>query len=1061
MKKNLLAGLLGLVCAVAGAGIFEDFERGAMGGTAIGEARVPVDYTARCMRLSARGLAAAVPIQAAHLKHFTFAELSPIDARGLFVAEGERDGVRYLLIRCAQPRRMTEFVVVPGAGYPAEAAELWDPRQGTRERPIVEKGRIRLRVEPCASFFLVWPQTAGVVAPRVEEPVGRRVAARVLRQKGEPAATRLEFDLGLVKPTGRLFFVCDRLEKGALAALEINGAYAGGFQQGPYRMDVTRFVKAGENTLVVSRGVENPRLVWMAPAAGPYDLRCEYQTAPLGVVKPRFFWKYAGAKPSAWTFAVATAPERLAAGDVWRGEVKDHLYVEPSLNLTPWTRYWWRVEGDGAAAEGTFVSGSESWTKPFFKRSWKGEPAEYWRARKQVELHGAKRVILAVTSRGCHKLFVNGRPASEGFGPNRSHIEDGILLAETYDITPLVREGRNDFELLMGDGWARFKTCAKESCVAIDGRAETALGTVVIDSATPWLVSRTGTSTIGPWGWSFGGEHLRDVPLNAGEVPGTPVAETFSISCDVADRDALVKEIRPVSIEPSDETGEWRIDMGEAFTGFLRLRLKGEKGTVAKLTASDQLVVKCAFKQEYEYEFCGGEGVFENRLNWLAGRYFYLRGCARPGLDDVTGLSIGCVARRTGDFTGDRDLEQVLKLDTDTFIATTLAGVTMDCPHRERLGYGEASLSSMWGDGLPYFDSAAYYAAYLLKWASSQEPDGHIPHVSPDYRGGGGTFWGNFPIYAFTDFTRLYPDRRLRAVLTPVIEKWLDYLDRQTENGILRKYEDGKYGCLGDWAFPDGKIRDWGETSAARYFNCCAYAWAIRQALDLEGVITSPLRRAQLEARLAVVQQAIDRDYYRNGLYLSEDARYQVMGLVSGAAARAGHAAETERAFLDIVEWKGYVDGGSPSFTTMLRMLCTTPRGRELALRALRRHAFPGYLFFADEGYNTLPEYWAYGRKSIGSMIHTCFTGAAGTLMYGLAGFDVKGNTVTVAPFLSPALPNFAAHTETLYGTLAIKVESVRGRKVVWVTCPAGCRGTFVGRDRQPLAEGLNRFVCD
>ena len=874
--------------------------------------------------------------------------------------------------------------------------------------------------------------------------------------------TELRFSFGEVKPAGRFVLLFDGLKPGAVCAVEVNGQFAGGCIGAPCQLDVTRWLRAGANLIRLSSDVvKQPRLVRLAPAEGPYDLRCEYQTEPIGVVQPRFFWKYAGKRPAKWRLDIAAHPDFGAQNRVYSGETSEHLYVEPKLALRPFTRYWWRVSAGSCTAVGSFVSGIDAWTKPFFKRSWKWAPAEYWRARKQVELHGAQRVILAVTSRGCHKLYVNGRAASEGFGPNRSHIEDGILLAETYDVTSLVKEGLNEFELLLGDGWARFKTCNKESCVSIDGRAETAAGTVVIDSSTPWLVSRTGLGTVGPWGWNFGGEHLTDVRQVEGECAGTPVAEKFTISCDVSDRDAVAKEIRPVSIEPTAEKDEWRIDMGEEFTGFVRLRLKGQKGQMAQMTVSDQAALKCAFNQRYEYVFAGGDGVFENRLNWMAGRYLYLSGCARPAVTDVTGLSIGCVLRRTGDFTGDADLARVLSLDADTFIATTLSGVTMDCPHRERLGYGEASLSSMWGDGLPYFDSAAYYYAYLLKWASSQEPDGHIPHVSPDYRGGGGTFWSNFPIYALSDFWRLYPDQRLRSVIRPVADKWLDYLDAHTHNGILEKYETGRFGCLGDWAFPDGVIRDWGESRAARFFNCCAYAWAIRQALALDGLVPAPARRQTLEARLRVVQQAIDREYYRDGLYYSEDARYQVMGLVSGAAEAAGHAAETERAMLDIVEWKGYVDGGSPSFTTLLRVLCTTARGRELALRALRRHQFPGYLYFADEGYNTLPEYWNYGRNSMGSMIHTCFTGAAGTLMYGLAGFDVKGNEITVAPFLSPALPNFAAHLETLYGTLSIKVESVRGRKIVWVTCPAGCHGTFVGRTHQPLVEGRNRFECD
>ena len=92
-------------------------------------------------------------------------------------------------------------------------------------------------------------------------------------------------------------------------------------------------------------------------------------------------------------------------------------------------------------------------------------------------------------------------------------------------------------------------------------------------------------------------------------------------------------------------------------------------------------------------------------------------------------------------------------------------------------------------------------------------------------------------------------------------------------------------------------------------------------------------------------------------------------------------------------------------------------------------------------------------------MIHTCYTGPAGALFHGFAGFEIDGNKITVAPLLSDTLLNFSAYTETLYGTLWVKVESKGGRRIVWVLCPYGCDGTFVADGaRHALRPGLNRF---
>lgn len=891
----------------------------------------------------------------------------------------------------------------------------------------------------------------------------------------KPLETKIEevatFDLGTVKPAGRLFLTGEALEDGKNAFFEVNGAGAGGFVTRPYRMDVTRFVKAGSNAIrILGARLVKPRLVWTAPADGPYDLRCEYLREPLGVVKPRLFWKYAGERPEKWKVKVweCGGPDTVRSGAVAAFDTADHLYVEPKIALKPFVRHRWRVEGRGTAAEGSFVSGIGKWRMPFFRPDWKYDPLEYWVARKRLELHGAKSVILSLATLGSHRLYVNGRAASAGFGPNRSHIEDGILLAATYDVTPLVRDGVNEIDVYVNDNWTGMRFCKeRRSCLSVDGLALTEKGTVAIDSSSPWTVAKSCDRSYGAMskhcnGRARGIERLCDVERLTDERQGVlRQGPAFNVTCDVSDLDWCIRELRPVSIE--QDGNAWKIDMGEEFTGFMRLRLKGRTGTVAHMTVSDTFVDRCTFGQIAEFRFCGGDGVFENRLNWQSGRFFYLTGCERPEAEDVTGIVLSTVGRRDGDFRGDHDLETIRDLDNNTMTATTQLGVTVDCPHRERLGYGEASLSAMWGN-MPFFDSAAYFYAYILKWGGSQEPSGRIPHTSPDGYGWGGTFWSNFPVYSLWEYTRLYPDRRLVGTMRPVVDKWLDYLHSHVrEDGILGKYEPGRGDCLGDWLYPEihftkGAWGDWGDTVEGMFFNNCSYAWAIVRALETPGLVTDPARRAELKRRHGALVKAIDREWYRDGIYVSEDARYQSIALLCGAAEAGGHHAETERATLDIVERKGYVDGGSPSYTVILRVLCMSRRGRELALRAFRRHEAPGFLFFADAGYNTIPEDWWYGRNSRGSMIHTCYTGPAGALMHGFAGLDVNGREVTVAPFLSDALPNFSAHTETLYGTVAVKVESRGDRRVVTVACPNGMKGRYIGAEKHVLRAGLNRF---
>lgn len=778
-----------------------------------------------------------------------------------------------------------------------------------------------------------------------------------------------------------------------------------------------------------------------------FDLRTEYRHEALGtVLYPRFFWKHEGVKERGFTLSVASARDKLTFPDVCRLVTEETAYVPLPCRLRPLTRYFWRVEAGEIRAESAFVTGIEEWKAPFIRKAGEFRKNEYALFRKCVTLEKPAEGLIAVASRGYHKLYVNGSALSEGFAPNRSHIEDGFLLSEVYDLSPFLKDGENVIELVTDDGWGR--KCDLEAALSVDGFVKDANGEKSVDTRTPWMCYPTGEWCTGEYAWSdFGGEHLRDLPL---EAEGTEAVfteiENLSVRPDRMERDRIMRRIRPLSI---GEKEPWKIDMGENFTGFVRLKLKGKAGTTATLTVSDKESEEITFHQVYEYEFTGGSAVFENKLNWSAGRYLWLSGAERPEIGDIEGLVITNLPHKTGGFRGDEDLETIERLDVGSFVANTVSGATMDCPHRERLGYGETGCSTTWGLGLPLFDSAAYYAAYLRTWVTSQYPDGRFPHVSPDFWGGGGTQWSNYPVIGLADFYEYYPDDRLVADMRPALLKWLGYLWSHVKDGVMERYEHDEWDFLGDWATPEGG--DWGSHPEALGFNNCSFAYALRRALNIPGLFTEE-EKVLWEARHKELCRGIEKAFYHDGFYVAPHARYQAIALLSGAA--EGHYEETEKIMLDIIGKKGYLDGGSAGFTMMLRALMRTEEGRETALKMLKRRECPGYLYFADHGQTTLPEMWDISDIYGGSRIHTCYSGASGFLMRGLAGLKINGNEATIKPHLSPLLPSFEAETGTLCGTLKVKVSE----KAVCVTLPYGMKGKLVLDKEYSLKEGENRI---
>ena len=113
------------------------------------------------------------------VRAFDFPGLSAADGRMLAVNHYVKDGAETLFIANQDFKRRRDISLC--AKWPVEKAELWDPMQGTIEKPVIENGHVKLALEPSQAVFLVWPNGAlGERAlPRVEMPQGEVVAATV------------------------------------------------------------------------------------------------------------------------------------------------------------------------------------------------------------------------------------------------------------------------------------------------------------------------------------------------------------------------------------------------------------------------------------------------------------------------------------------------------------------------------------------------------------------------------------------------------------------------------------------------------------------------------------------------------------------------------------------------------------------------------------------------------------------------------------------------------------------------------------------------------------------
>ena len=123
------------------------------------------------------------------VREFDFEGISFKDRKMLAVNRCEKDGNAILFIANQDVRRRRDFGI--RAVWPAERAELWNPMQGTVERPAVENGLVKIALEPSQAIFLVWPTDA-----RDARPYHAAVGARVPRARNDAPLPRVDVSGG-------------------------------------------------------------------------------------------------------------------------------------------------------------------------------------------------------------------------------------------------------------------------------------------------------------------------------------------------------------------------------------------------------------------------------------------------------------------------------------------------------------------------------------------------------------------------------------------------------------------------------------------------------------------------------------------------------------------------------------------------------------------------------------------------------------------------------------------------------------------------------------------------
>ncbi|NLV42934.1 MAG: family 78 glycoside hydrolase catalytic domain [Candidatus Hydrogenedentes bacterium] len=771
---------------------------------------------------------------------------------------------------------------------------------------------------------------------------------------------------------------------------------------------------------------------------GVTHLRCENLYNPLGIDRPqpRLSWMLTpgprGLAQSAYQVIVTADDPKVAPGEekvLWDSGkvVSDQSSFVPygGEPLVSGARCYWKVRTwDQDGKESAWSEQAYFTVGPITMADWKGE----WIGCDWMEnnegplplLH--KMVTLSeqparaeahICVLGYYELYVNGRKAGdEVLVPAVSDYAKRGLYT-TLDLSEYLKAGENCIGLWLGRGWstAILEPASKQGPVV---KAQVKItyadgATLMIPTDATW---KAHPSHITPLGKGSSGDYGGELVEAAKEVrdwstagfddsawqpatihhPPTPLIEA-----QMMEGNCLLDEVLPVSVSPLEDG--FLVDMGRNYTGWFELRMPDEleAGARVDLAYADKRFPDGKFQtynQRDTYVARGGGGEsFRNRFNYHAFRYAIVNGMPRaPKLDEIKGNLVSTDYNRAAEFSCDHSLlNDIYNMVVWTHRCLSLGGYTVDCPHRERLGYGGDSGTSMEAAMLN-FRSGPFYAKWAADWRLSQAEDGDLPHTAPNsQQAGGGPVWSGFAITMPWMVYTYYGDKAVLEQGWPVMQNWLAFIETKMGDGILQPYSgigcNMEWSFLGDWVPPGRKQgKDRVDDHSTLFFNNCYLV----HCLQLASKIGAVLGKADDAARYAAQAEALAARLHEKFLnpdgatYANGEQTYLAMPLLFNVTPDTHRAQVLAALEKDIVETrKGHLNTGMHGNYYMARLLIDERRNDLLTLMHTQE-TFPSYGNMLKNGATTILEEW----DGDNSQIHNTMISIGMWFIRGLGGIQ-------------------------------------------------------------------------
>jgi alpha-L-rhamnosidase len=845
-------------------------------------------------------------------------------------------------------------------------------------------------------------------------------------------------------------------------------------------------------------------------------LLVENLSNPIGmdVRSPGFTWQLVSDRrntmQTAYEVRVAKSKDVLKEKDLlWSsGKINSDSSVHVVYKGKPLqsgNKYYWRVRVWDNQGKASDWSQTAYWQMGLLDSTdWKAEwissklgedgdqrPAIYF--RKQFQSSKTIQSATAfITAHGLYEAMINGRRVGDLYLTPGWTSYNKRLQYQVYDVTDLVKQGKNAIGVTVGNGWYR-------GFLAWDGNKNTwgkdlsilfQLQVTYSDGTIDYVLSD------GSWKSSTGSIQLDEIydgevvdmrkekagwdRVDYNDAGWVPVVEKdFPKSVLVATQNEPIRKhetFKPVRVLTTPK-GETVLDFGQNLVGWVSVKLRGNEDDSVKIFHAEVLDKQGNFytdnlraaKAEALYILNGREETLEPHFTFFGFRYIKVEGNkSNINPEHFTAVTLYSDMQPTGTFTCSNQLINQLQHNIQWGQKGNFLDVPTDCPQRdERLGWT--------GDAQAFSSTAAFNMnvnSFFTKWlkdvAADQFPSGSVPFVIPNVLGpnsGGSTGWADVCTIIPWNVYLAYGDKRILEQQYPSMKAWVDYMTKSSRNDL---WNTGFH--FGDWLFfrpfddNDGRSAVTDKYLIAQTF----YAHSTQLLINAARVLGNAGDVSTYSGLLKRIKDAFLNEYVTpSGRLVSGTQTAYVLALNFNMLPESLRAPAAERLVENIKSYGTHLTTGFLGTPYLCHVLSRFGYD-SIAYQLLFRQKYPSWLYPVTMGATTIWERWdgikpdsTFQVPSMNSFNHYAY-GAIGDWMYkNITGINYTEEApgykkIIVRPHLTDSLNFASASIKTYYGKVSSEWRKENGHLALNVEIPPNSTAIIYipANDVEQVSEG-------